>query len=244
LFPDEYYEAALDELVTPGCRWLDVGGGRDVFPSNLGLARRLADRCRRLVAVDPSPNVRENPYAHERHEALIEDYKTDELFDVLSLRMVAEHIGRPDVAVAAMAALIKPGGRMVIYTVNQWAVLSVVARLVPFALHHPLKRVVWRTEERDTFPVVYRMNSRRALARLATTHGFAEEAFRYLDDCRTFHRFRPLSHLELAAWSVLKAVGLRYPESCILGIYRRDTRLSPMCPAEAARPQAPEVVNR
>src|SRR4051812_39595476 len=81
-FPDEHYEAVIERLVSPGCRWLDVGGGRDVFPSNPALARRLAARCGRLVAVDPSANVHENPFAHERHQAMIEEYTTDEPFDL------------------------------------------------------------------------------------------------------------------------------------------------------------------
>jgi SAM-dependent methyltransferase len=222
--PDDHYEALVNRLVTPGSRWLDVGGGRDVFPPNPALATELAGRCGRLVAVDPSPNVHENPFAHEKIEAFIEDYRADEPFDVLTLRMVAEHIARPDDAAAAMARLIKPGGRVVIYTINKWSPVPIVTWVTPFWMHHRIKRVVWGTDEKDTFPVAYKMNTRSALARVMGRHGFAEEAFAHLDDCRTFHQFNVLNYLELVGYRAARAVGLHYPETCLLGVYQRDPK--------------------
>lgn len=219
--PDDYYEAVVEQLVTPGSRWLDVGGGRDVFPHNPNLSRTLAERCAHLTAVDPSPNVHENPFAKERVRAFIEDYTSAELFDVLTLRMVAEHITKPDAALAAMAKLLKPGGRVVIYTINKFAPVSVAAWMIPFWLHHPIKRMMWHTEEKDTFPVSYKMNTQRTLRHLSVAHGFAEEAFAYLDDCRTFHRFRLLNYAELTLWKTLRTIRLWYPENCLLGIYRK-----------------------
>lgn len=219
--PDDHYEAVVDHLVTPGCRWLDVGGGRSVFPSNPALARELADRCGHLTGVDPSPNIYDNPFAHERVQALIEDYRTDQPYDLITLRMVAEHIAAPEAAVQALARLTRTGGRVVIHTINKWSPLSVAAWLVPFRLHHPIKRLFWRTEARDTFPVVYRMNTRRALAALTTAAGFREIGFRYLDDLSAFNRFRVLNYAELIAWKGFRSLGLRYPENCLLGVYER-----------------------
>src|SRR4051812_446934 len=43
--PDDYYEATLDRAITPGCRWLDVGCGRELLPGNAALAQALARRC-------------------------------------------------------------------------------------------------------------------------------------------------------------------------------------------------------
>jgi SAM-dependent methyltransferase len=219
--PDDVYEALVASLVTPGCRWLDVGGGRDVFPSNPKLATELATRAGLLVGVDPSPNVHDNTFAHRKVQAFIEDFAADEPFDLLTLRMVAEHITKPDAAVAAIARLTKPGGRVVVYTVNRLTPVAAAAWAVPFRFHHAVKTAVWRTEEKDTFPVAYRMNTRGDLRSLFTAHGFREAAFAYLDDCRTLARFRVLNHAELLARSALRAVGLRYPENCLLGVYER-----------------------
>ncbi len=220
--PDEHYEALVGRLVTPATAWLDVGCGRDVFPQNRALARELSRRCRLLVGLDPDATLEENPFVHRKVRAAVEDYSPGERFDLVTLRMVAEHVADPGRAVAALARLTAPGGRVVVYTVNRRSPVAVVAALVPFRFHHAVKHAVWRTEEKDTFPVVYKMNTRRDLRAWFAAGGFREASFARLDDCRTFARFRPLHLGELAARGLLKAVGgLSYPESCLLGVYER-----------------------
>ncbi len=219
--PDEYYEAVVSRLAQPACSWIDVGGGRDVFPDNPALATHLAARCRRLVAVDPSDTVEENPFAHERVKARIEDFTSSEPFDLATLRMVAEHIEIPQECVASLARLVKPNGMVVVCTINKWSPVSLSSYCTPFWLHHPIKHMLWKTEEKDTFPVVYKMNTRRRLRLLFNQAGFQEQHFAYLDDCRTFHRFRMLNYLELSLWRLLRTIGLHYPETCLLGVYQR-----------------------
>jgi SAM-dependent methyltransferase len=219
--PDDYYDAVVAKLVGKRSAWLDVGGGRDVFPDNRPLARELADRCRLLVAVDPSDTVEENPFAHERVRRKIEDFESSVPFDLATLRMVAEHIEDPEASVAALARLVKPNGCVVVYTINQWSPVSAVAWLTPFRLHHPVKSLLWKTEEKDTFPVAYKMNTRNRLRQHFRRFGFRERLFAYLDDCRTFHRFRALHFLELSVWRLLQAGGVCYPENCLLGVYQK-----------------------
>lgn len=220
--PDEVYESTVARVVHDHSSWLDLGCGRNVFPNNPGLARELAARCGCLVGVDPDPTIEENPYVHRRARTTIDDFRSDQAFDVVTLRMVAEHIEHPVATLEALARLTKPGGIVVVYTVNRWSPVSVISRVVPFGLHHAIKYLFWRTEEKDTFPVAYRMNTRRQLLRLFEGNGFREIGFSYLDDCRTFSRSRLMHRLELAAWRGLRALGLRYPENCLLGIYERE----------------------
>lgn len=220
--PDEYYEAVVSKLVETGCSWLDVGGGRDVFPNNQALANELAARCCRLVAVDPSDTVEENQFAHRRVRAKIEDFASSEPFDLATFRMVAEHIETPEPAVAALARLVKPKGMVVIYTINKWSPVSLASWLTPFWLHHPIKQLLWKTAEKDTFPVAYKMNTRRRLRDLFQHGGFHEQHFAYLDDCRTCHRFRVLHYLELGLWRLLRMAAVPYPENCLLGVYQRN----------------------
>jgi 2-polyprenyl-3-methyl-5-hydroxy-6-metoxy-1,4-benzoquinol methylase len=220
--PDDIYEATVDSLITPDTEWLDVGCGRDVFPSNFPMAKILAERCRVLVGLDPSDNIDENPLIHERFKGFVEEFKTSRKFDLVTLRMVAEHIGNPAATVAALASFCKPGGRVVIYTVYKWSPVTVVSAAVPFQLHHVVKKVIWNTEEKDTFPTEYKMNTRRDLKRIFETAGFAEEQFSYLDDCRSLARWKITNSLELSVWKALHAVGLHYPEVCLLGTYRKQ----------------------
>ena len=217
--PDDWYETLLERSVTPSTRWLEVGCGRSIFPSNPGLALELSKRCARLVGIDESDNIADNPYIHAYQQVYLEDFKTDEVFDLITFRMVAEHVRDPDSLVAALTKLLAPGGRVVIYTVHRWSPVSVVAALTPMAVHHAIKGVLWETEQRDTFPVEYRMNTRKELKRLFAKGGFEEKSFRLLDDCRTFQRWEWTNYLELLAWKALRAVGLKYPELCVLATY-------------------------
>ena len=219
--PTDIYEALLARLILPGHRWLDVGGGHNIFPENPQLARALVARCELVVAVDPSDNVRINPYVHERVQGMLEDYATDRTFDIATLRMVAEHVSNPATLVQALNRLLRPSGIVVIFTVNGRSPLTTVSRVLPFRWHHPIKKLFWGGEEEDTFPVEYKMNSRAVLKALFEAHGFREMSFAYLDDLSTFGQFRIGGYLELLLWRTLRQVGLRYPENCLLGVYQK-----------------------
>jgi ubiquinone/menaquinone biosynthesis C-methylase UbiE len=219
--PADVYEATVANAVFPGCDWLDVGGGSSPFPDNPKLAAELAARANRFVGVDPSPNVFDNPYTREKHQSFIEDYTSTSPFDLATLCMVAEHVTDPDAVIGALARLMKPGGRVIVFTVDLWSPITIVSRLVPFDLHYPVKKFLWGGEEKDTFPTAYRMNTRRELKKLFTRGGFREAGFAWVDDCSALSRFPLLNTLELVARTMLRKVALRYPECNLLGVYVR-----------------------
>ena len=217
--PDDHYEALLARLVTTDTVWLDVGCGRGLFPSYPQQARRLATRCRKLVGIDPSPNVHDNPFVHESVQGTLGTYDPGRAFDLITCRMVAEHVEDPGAFAADLARLARPGARLVIYTVHRWSPAALLARLTPFEWHHPLKERIWDCQQRDTFPVCMRLNTRRAIGSAFASAGFREESFRSLPDCRTFGNFRRILWLDLMAWRIL---GKLYPEKCLIGVYQRE----------------------
>jgi 2-polyprenyl-3-methyl-5-hydroxy-6-metoxy-1,4-benzoquinol methylase len=219
--PDDYYEAAVADLVDGNTEWLDVGGGAAIFPDNPKLSRLLADRCKHLVAVDPSSNVKENPYANERYQSLLEEFREPRQFTLATARMVVEHVTHPEKFVGKLGQVISPGGKAVIYTVNRWAPLTILSGSTPMAVHHMAKKVLWNAEEKDTFPVAYLMNTRSRLNQLFTAAGFREIGFHRLDDCRTLARWKVTLISELTIWKTLHSAGIGYPESCLLGVYER-----------------------
>jgi SAM-dependent methyltransferase len=219
--PDDIYEATVDSFVTSATTWLDVGCGRDIFPSNFRMAKILAGRCRLLVGLDPSDNIEENRLIHERFKGPIEQYPPGPRFDLVTLRMVAEHIPNPGATAEALAGVSKPGARVIIYTVYKWSPGTMVSAAAPFWLHHVAKKLLWGTEEKDTFPTEYRMNTRRDLRGILAAAGFEEEKFWYLDDCRSLARWKITYLFELCLWKLLHLARLHYPEVCLMGIYRK-----------------------
>lgn len=219
--PDEWYEATLLSLVNPRVDWLDVGCGHELFPNNLRLSRLLSARCGSLTGVDPDPAINSNEWLHVGHQCSLEDLKIGRQFDLISMRMVAEHIADPDAAVAKLAWLTRPGGRVVVHTVSKWSPVSLLAAMTPTWVHARVKRAAWNTPSEDTFPTVFRMNTRRDLDRVFGKHGFFEEDFMRLNDTRTLAGWRVTALAELLVERVLRFLGIPYPERCILGVYRR-----------------------
>lgn len=219
--PAEMYEAVVKRHVFQECTWIDVGGGHSVFPDNPQLARSLVTRCSFVVAVDPSDNVNRNSFVHQRSQCPVDAYETDRRFDLATLRMVVEHVTDPEKMIQSLSRLLRPGGVAIVFTVNRFSPITILSRLIPFKLHHPIKRLFWGGEEQDTFPVHYKMNTRRSLRRLFEANGFAEHGFAYLDDLSALSRFRYLHYFELILWRVLCRVGIPYPENCLLGVYQK-----------------------
>jgi SAM-dependent methyltransferase len=219
--PGDWYEAMLFALVGPETEWLDIGCGRNVLPIDPDGARHLASRCRRLVGVDPSENVMENPLLHERAQCQIEEYQSASQFDLVTMRMVAEHIADPISLMQCLSRLVRPGGHVLLYTVARFSPAAVAAAVTPMAVHHGVKRLLWRSEQRDTFRVAYRMNTRGALRRLFTTADFVEEDFRYLDDCCALAQWKWPSVVELAIWKAFHTFRIPYPERNIVALFRK-----------------------
>lgn len=224
--PADVYEGVVSRHVDEQTAWLDVGGGHELFPHSPAVSARLAGRCRRLVVVDPSANVHKNKYAHVRFQSLLENYRPDSPFDLVTLRMVVEHVEHPTRFTETLHACLRPGGRAIVFTVNAWSPLSIVSRLIPFRLHHPIKKLFWSyawesIQAEDTFPAFYRMNTRRRLRALFQPAGFREIAFHYLADLSTFGKLRLLNQAELALWRLLDRCRITYPENCLLGVYER-----------------------
>jgi SAM-dependent methyltransferase len=222
--PDDHYEALVGRLLRNGSDWCDVGCGRNIFPENPELARQYSERCNFVFGIDPDDNVRENRFVHEYFQGLVEDCPTERQFDLVTLRMVAEHIEHPDPAMARVVSLLKPTGLAVVYTPYKWAPMSIAANLTPFGLHNPLKRLLWKSDARDTFPTQYKLNTRADVERHANAAGLEIAYFERLDDCRITNSYRWLNRAELSARKGLRKIGVPYPEACILSVLGRRTR--------------------
>ena len=219
--PDDVYEALLSKAVNEHTQWLDVGCGRNIFPSNPKLSKELAERAKLLVGIDPDETLNDNPYVHEKVLGTLEDLDSSRHFDLVTMRMVAEHVADPETLLRSLAKLTVPGGLVFVYTVYKYSPVPLVTNLVPFKMHNPVKRVLWGTEPADTFPTCFRMNTRETLANLFSSNGFSEQLFLRLDDCRTFSGYKALAYTELTVRKALNAIGLRYPEYCLVGVYRK-----------------------
>lgn len=220
--PIVWYQTTVDQLAQEGVEWIDVGGGKTLFPNNPNLSIELSRRAAFLVGVDPSNTLEQNELVHEKAYAILEDYKTDRTFDLATMRMVAEHVEDPDSFCGALGRLIHQSGHVVILTPNKWAFVSIIASIVPNRFHPFFARILSPNRlEEDVFPTFYRMNTRSDLKHVFDRCGFDEVGFAYLADCVVLQRFRVTYFVELLIWKTMSLIGIRYPETNILAIYRR-----------------------
>jgi 2-polyprenyl-6-hydroxyphenyl methylase/3-demethylubiquinone-9 3-methyltransferase len=140
-----YVRARLD---LPGARVADVGCGGGLLSESL--ARAGAE----VVGIDMGEAVIEVARLHLHESGLQVDYRVQSsaalaaaepgTFDAVCCMELIEHVPDPAVLIADLAAMLKPGGRLFMSTLNRTPVAfgaaiigaEYVARLLPRGTHH------------------------------------------------------------------------------------------------------------
>lgn len=157
---------------------LDIGCGRgEASEDRCAWRRKLADLRapgRHVVGIDVDPAGRANPIIDE-FRPIAADFRwpvEDASVDCAVARSVLEHVPDPGAFFSELVRVLRPGGVFCAHTPNRWGYPALGASLVPNRLHAKvLGSMQADRQERDVFPTLYRMNTGRALRRLAVRHG-------------------------------------------------------------------------
>lgn len=120
---------------------------------------------------------------------LVDTGLPSESVDVVMSRSVMEHIVEPQRMFAEMSRVLRPGGRFIFLTGNMWDYSAIIAMLVPNRFHPWIVERTTDREQRDTFPVAYKTNTRGAVQRFANAAGFGVESFEYLGQYPAYFLF-------------------------------------------------------
>ncbi|TWT65049.1 class I SAM-dependent methyltransferase [Allorhodopirellula solitaria] len=200
-FQDKWDNQIFREIVLPhldrsSTVLLDAGAGRGYLEH-----MNFRDQVRRAIGVDPSPEVKGNPFLHESYIGMCDDmpFLDSESVDIAVSNNVLEHVETPRDFLAEVHRVLKPGGLLVVKTPNFWHYMALMATVTPTWFHTKYNR--WRGRPTaDTFPTQYRINTRHDLYRLASQAGFCVEEFKLVEG-------RP-EYLRIAA--PLYAMGIVY----------------------------------
>lgn len=170
-----FEQRALTLLVNPEGTLLDAGCGRGV-----PVLRRFVGKAKRLIGIE-LVNFTDVPNGIETHNTDLANLPLeDDSVDLIISRSVFEHLVEPESVYLEFARVLKPGGQVLFLTANSWDYSVIVARLIPNHYHARVVKFAEGRAEEDTFPTVYKSNSRNAVDRLAGTAGLRVSRFEYL----------------------------------------------------------------
>lgn len=182
--PYVLFEDAIRALIRPNDTILDAGCGRSA-----PVLRKFKNIAGSLIGVD---------LVDPRDVGVGIDYYNADLrsipipsssVDLVISRSVFEHLTDPDGVYKEMYRVLKPGGRLVFLTANAWDYGTVMAKLVPNQFHSRIVRYVEGRAEEDTFPTAFKTNSKSAVKKLASAHGFQIARFQYLGQYPSYFMF-------------------------------------------------------
>lgn len=178
-----FRQAILDRL-RPEHVLLDLGAGA-------GIVREMNFRGIASMAcgIDPDERVLQNPFLDDARVGTVEkiDY-ADEQFDVVFADNVLEHLPEPQTAFSEIYRVLKPGGSFFFKTPNKFHYMPAIASLTPTRFHKYVNSKRGRDAE-DTFPTLYRANSKRRIEKLARATGFEVVAIRRIEGRPEYLRF-------------------------------------------------------
>ncbi len=160
----------VGELIGPQSTVLDFGAGRGALEE-----LSFKDRAAKVVGVDADEAVLQNPHLDEAKVLRLPEGVIpypEGSFDLVFSNNVLEHLAAPEGSLKEILRVLKPGGVFLAKTPNKAHYIPLVASLTPHAFHVFYNRLRGR-EEQDTFPTLYRCNTRRRIGRLARAAGFS-----------------------------------------------------------------------
>lgn len=138
--------------------------------------------CRRVIGVDQDPAIRNNETVIHRISGSAEYLPIKaESIEFIYSRYVVEHLKRPEDVFAEIARVLRPGGTFVLLTPNVWHYVTLLSHLTPQWFHTRVNTRLRGRRARDTFPTLYRANTRRRLRQLAAIVGLREEEVQMIE---------------------------------------------------------------
>jgi len=148
------YEENLRPFLRKDTTWLDLGCG-----NNADVAEK-----KQMVKLAVGSDI-------YRHDEITDDlfvfaegsmlpFKSD-LFDVVTLRFVIEHIEYPEKLFNELNRILRKDGIIIILTTNLWSPVIFLPKLLPYKLRKAIMKMFFNVYDEDIFPAYHRFNSLR-----------------------------------------------------------------------------------
>ena len=166
-------------------RVLDIGCGRGI-ERDIGLTRTIRPLVDDFWGIEPDPAIMPEAglFDHFQHALMETAVLPENAFDLAYSFLVMEHVKEPRPFMSAVARCLKPGGTYMFGTINGLHYFAkIAAALRATRLDELVLRAVRGRQELEGYhyPVFYRVNKPRSIARLAEEFGFERPEFVFLE---------------------------------------------------------------
>ena len=191
----EAYANLISEHLSPHTVWLDAGCGSRLLEDDMEPVENwLASHCKTIVGMDVSATSNRN--IRSLIQGSLYDLPfADNSFDLITCRMVVEHLAQPRHAFSESARCLRPGGAIVVITPNllNYAILgnAVATRMLPEKLRLRIVHASDSRADKDIFPVLYRANTMPRLVQSLNASGLQVHKTIGLHQQRPYWRKHP-----------------------------------------------------
>ena len=170
---------------------LDIGAGAGIVKE-----MNFSDIAKEVHGVDPDERVVNNPNLTKGYIGTAEnmDYFADNTFDLIICDNVLEHISDKEAFLKEVKRVLKPGCLFMAKTPNFYHYMPIIASLTPDCFHEFYNKLRGRTED-DTFPTLYRLNTKRSISKSAKKTGFSVEKISYFEGRPEYLRINFLTYI-------------------------------------------------
>ena len=181
---DELLRRKILHRLRPDMHVLDLGAGS-------GRVRQMNFRglASKITGVDPDPRILSNPFLDEAVTSSGSEIPfPDATFDMVVSDNVLEHLDSPSQVFKEVFRVLKPEGWFMAKTPNKHHYMPLIARLTPTSFHKFVNRLRGRPTV-DTYPTLYRANTKSDIERFARSAGFDVESVGFAEGRPEYLRF-------------------------------------------------------
>lgn len=211
------YRDVINQQTNTETRILDIGCGHGDF------LKPVYDKTPHTYGVDPDQEALDkNTLIKNKVVGVVENLPFESnFFDLVVSEFVLEHLDNPNKAFREIYRVLKPGGKVVFLTPNVWNYNVWIIRMIPNGLHDFFTRKLYDRQEGDTYPVRYKINSVKKIAKTLEPIGFKKSQV-ILNGDPTYISFnRPLFALGCLLEKILDLKPLKSGKVHLIGVYEK-----------------------
>lgn len=211
------YRDIIDQNTNSNTRILDVGCGHGDF------LKPVYDKTPHTYGVDPDKEaLKKNTLIKNKIIGVVEELPFESnFFDLVISEWVLEHLPDPEKAFHEICRVLKPGGKVVFLTPNVWNYNIWIIRAIPNRFHDFFTRKLYGRKEGDTYPVRYKINSVKKIAKILEPIGFKKSQLILNGDPSYISFNRPLFALARLLEKILDFKPLNFAKVHLIGVYEK-----------------------